>query len=178
MSEHRCSSLFEDAVPIPGSSPGGCLHCRFAAIAQENGVRREESRRERAPPLSTLLRSPLHFPLPFPRKTRHCLVISACLSAWLCGCPGYEMAGLTPPPNKPQKSRTGPRVSKSRDTPQVAITRLVGQESRRAQIPGDAGVSRHGGTRTSQRHSAQENMQRQPSALPTLRIRVDLLARA
>ena len=33
---------------------------------------------------------------------------------------GHEIAGLTPPPNKPEKSRTGPRVSESRDTPQVS----------------------------------------------------------
>ncbi len=31
-----------------------------------------------------------------------------------------EIAGLTPPLNNRQKSRTGPRVSKSRDTPQVS----------------------------------------------------------
>ena len=31
-----------------------------------------------------------------------------------------EIAGLTPPPSKPKKSRTGPRVSKSRETPQVS----------------------------------------------------------
>ena len=40
-------------------------HCRFAAIEQESGERREESRRELAPPFSTRLRSPLCFLLTF-----------------------------------------------------------------------------------------------------------------
>ena len=36
-------------------------HCRFAAIEQERGERREESQRELAPLFSTLLQSPHHF---------------------------------------------------------------------------------------------------------------------
>ena len=33
---------------------------------------------------------------------------------------GDQIAGLTPGPRRPQKSRTGPRVSKSRDAPRVS----------------------------------------------------------
>ena len=33
---------------------------------------------------------------------------------------GAQIAGLTPCPFRPKKSRTGPRVSKPRDTPQVS----------------------------------------------------------
>jgi acetyl esterase/lipase len=68
-------------ISIPVSRLRGRLHCRFAAIEQESGERREESRREFARPFSSLLRSPLYFLLSFPRKTPRCLVTSARLAA-------------------------------------------------------------------------------------------------
>jgi hypothetical protein len=68
-------------ISIPVSRLRGRLQCRFAAIEQESGERREESRREFARPFSSLLRSPLYFLLSFPRKTPRCLVTSARLAA-------------------------------------------------------------------------------------------------
>jgi hypothetical protein len=48
--------------PTAGAAQGDPRgHCRFAAIEQESGERREESQRELAPPFSTRLRSPLYF---------------------------------------------------------------------------------------------------------------------
>lgn len=65
---------------------------------------------------------------------------------------GYVIAGLTPCPIRPEKSRTGPRFSKSRDTPQVSPAMEVLGKQRFAitvffpvsrRLPVAAGILKH-----------------------------------